>query len=271
MEQILTYLESLIPEGVEGSSLLTSVLTVCAAVLVISLLARLFFGRKSTLNRSISSAINILFIYAVTITVQSLGVNLGFLLSPLPFVSLEGEYMSIMDLLNSDYTVICSHILSMVILAFLANIADGWLPEGKKLLSWFFFRCISVLLAMVLHLLVTTILTALLPEGLLELAPTVLLSLLVVMILVGALKYLVGLVIGTVNPIIGALYTFFFANVVGKMLSKAVLTAALVTSIVLILNYFGITALLVASTALLAYLPFLLVLLAVWYVVGHLL
>lgn len=271
MDQIIETIQSLLPAGVDVSSLLHSVLTLCGAALIISIVARLAFGRNSTLNRSVSSAINILFIYVITIAVHSLGVNLTFLLSPLPFISLQGDYLHILDLLNANRSVICDQILSTVILALLANIADSWLPEGKKLLSWFFFRCISVLLAMVLHLIVITILTAIVPDGLFDWAPAVLLGILVVMILVGALKFLVGLVLSTVNPIIGALYTFFFANIIGKMVTKAVLTAGIVTSIILVLNYFGITAVLVASSALLAYVPFLLILLIIWYVIGHLL
>lgn len=271
MDQIIAKLQSLLPAGVDLSSLLHSVLTLCAVALVISIVARFAFGRNSTLNRSVSSAINILFIYVITIAVHSLGVNLTFLLSPLPFISLEGDYLHILDLLHAEQAVICDQILSMVILAFLANIADSWLPEGKKLLSWFFFRCISVLLAIVLHLIATTIISAIVPEGLFDWAPTVLLAILVIMILVGALKFLVGLILSTVNPIIGALYTFFFANIVGKMVTKAVLTAGIVTSIILVLNYFGITAVLVAASALLAYVPFLVILLIIWYIIGHLL
>jgi len=271
MDQIISTIQSLLPAGVDISSLFSSVLTLCTISLVISLIARFVFGKKSNLNRSISSAINILFIYVITVAVHSLGVNLTFLISPLPFISLEGDYLHILNLLNAEHGVICDQILSMIILAFLANLADGWLPEGKKVISWFFFRCISVLLAMVLHLIATAVINALVPEGLMTWAPTVLLCLLVLMLAVGALKLLVGIILATVNPIIGALYTFFFANVVGKMLSKAILTAGMITAIILVLNYFGISSILVAASALLAYIPFLVILLIIWYVIGHLL
>ena len=269
MDQFIAKIQSLLPAGLDITSLLTSALTLCGSVILLGIVARIFFGKKSTLNRCVCSAISILFIYVITVAVHSLGVNLSFLISPLPFIALDGEYLYIIDLMNAEHGVICDQILSMIILAFLANISNSWLPEGEKVISWFFFRCIAVLLAMVLHLIANAIISAIVPEGLMVWAPTVLLVILVVMLAVGALKFLVGLVLATVNPIIGALYTFFFANVIGKMLSRAMLTASLVTAIVMVLNYFEISAILVAASALLAYVPFLLVLLLVWFIIGH--
>ena len=80
---------------------------------------------------------------------------------------------------------------------------------------------------MALHLIVTQLFTTYLPQGLVTYAPTILLALLVLLLLVGALKIVVGAILATVNPLIGAFYTFFFATIVGKALSKAMLTALL--------------------------------------------
>ena len=127
------------------------------------------------------------------------------------------------------------------------------------------------MIAMLLHLLAYAILNILLPEGFLLWAPMVLLALLVLMMMVGGLKILVGALISTVNPVIGALYTFFFANIIGKMISKAVLTTILLGVIVWLLYYLGITAVYIASAALAAYIPLLIILLLLWYLVGHIL
>jgi hypothetical protein len=121
---------------------------------------------------------------------------------------------------------------------------------------------------MVLHLIANAILEAFLPEGLLTWAPVVLLGLLVLMLLVGALKLLVGLVLSTVNPLIGALYTFFFANIIGKQISKAVLTTAILAGIVTLMHYLGIAAVYIAASALAVYIPLLIILLLLWYLVG---
>ncbi len=271
MESIVTFLESLLPSGFEIEMLLKAAIVLIVGVLVLGLVGRLLFGKKSVLNQSVSSAISILFIYAVTVVIYSLGVDLKFLVSPLPFVTIRGEYMEIFQYEGVHYTVICDQILGMVILSFLANLTTGWLPTGKKLFSWIFFRALSVLLAMILHLIANAIITSFLPEGLLTWAPVILLGLLITLMLVGGLKLLVGAVLTTVNPLIGILYTFFFANIVGKQLSKAVLTTVIISAIVFALNSFGVTSVFIASAALVAYIPFVLLLLVAWYIVGHLL
>lgn len=272
METINQFLQSFIPGSFDIRVYLKAALIIIVAFLALGVIGRLLFGKKSTLNHAISSAISILFIYVITVVVYSLGVDLAFLISPLPFIGISNGYMSIFTFEGVHYTVICNQILSMVILAFLANLANSWLPNGKNLLSWFFFRIISVLLAMVLHLIANTIITVFLPEGLLTWAPVILLGLLGILLAVGVLKVLIGTVLSvTVHPLIGIIYTFFFANIVGKQITKAVLTTALLSGLVYLLNYLQITSILIASAALVAYIPLLVILLIVWYLVGRLL
>ena len=85
------------------------------------------------------------------------------------------------------------------------------------------------------------------------------------MLVTGVLKLLVGALISTVNPIIGALYTFFFANIVGRQITKAVLTTAFVAALILALRHVGITAIMITSAALMAYIPLILLLIGLWY------
>lgn len=270
MNEIKNWLESLMPETFAASDFLSSALIICLAVLAVSILGRLIFGKKSVLNRSVSSAIGILFIYIVTVVIYSTGANLSFLLSPLPFVSLSGEHLHIFNFLTADYREICYQLLSMIVLAFLVNLVDSWLPQGKKVIGWYFYRCLTVLLAMLLHVLVTELFTAFMPADILAWAPTIVLGILVLLMLLGGLKLLVGAALAFINPLLGILYTFFFASFLGKRLSKAVLTTAILTGLVLILNYLGTAAIYIGTAALAGYIPLLLVLLLVWYVIGHL-
>ena len=269
MDAFISMIQSVVPEAFDAEVFLKAALVFFISFLVLGFLGRLAFGKHSTLNQSVSSAIGILFIYAVTILIYSYGLDLHFLVSPLPFVSLSGEYLHIFTFSDSDYVIICGQLLNMIILAFLVNLVNGWLPKGKKLLGWLFFRCLSVAGAMLLHVLVNSITNAFLPEGLLIWAPVILLGLLLLMLAVGALKYLIGAVIGSVNPLIGFLYTFFFATFVGKQLSKAILTTALISGFVVLLNYIGCSAVYIGAAALAAYVPLLIILLILWYVVGR--
>lgn len=271
MEDFMNLLQSWVPTNFNMKSFLTLVLVLIVTFLIIGFLGRLLFGKKSVLNQSVSATIGILFIYAITVVIYSYGINLKFLLSPLPFITLSGDYLNIFSFVNADYVVICGELLSAVILAFLVNIVNGWFPKGKKLFGWLFFRCLSVAIAMLLHALVNSLLTSFLPEGLITWAPVILLGLLVLMLAVGALKFLVGAILSTVNPLIGFLYTFFFANAIGKQLSKAMLTTALISGLVYMLNHFGVASVFISAAALAAYIPLLVILLVLWYIIGHLL
>ena len=271
MEDFMNLLQSWVPDNFNMESFLTAGLILTVAFLAVSLLGRLFFGKKSVLNQSVSSAIGILFIYAVTIVIYTYGINLKILIFLLPFITLSEDYLKLFSFVHADYVLICGELLSTVILAFLVNIVNSWLPTGKKLFGWLFFRCLSVAIGMLLYALVNSILLSFLPEGFITWAPVILLGLLVLMLAVGALKLLVGAILSTVNPLIGFLYTFFFANAIGKQLSKAMLTTLLIAGLVYALNYFGILSIFIGSAALAAYIPLLVVLLVIWYIVGRLL
>ena len=122
-----------------------------------------------------------------------------------------------------------------------------------------------------LHVIVSYLFTTYLPEGLVTYAPTILLGILAIMLLTGALKFLVGLILTSVNPLVAALYTFFFANVVGKHVTKAVVTTGILAGLVILLQKIGIYAISVASAELIAYVPLLILLVVLWYLVKKIL
>lgn len=266
MDAIVTYFEGL---GLDFWQLLQTGGILLAGVLVVSLLTRFIFGKESIINNAASAAIGVLFLYAVTVVCKSAGAQFDALLSPLPFVEIADGQMSFFNFMEAEYTQICSELLSMVILSFLMNLADGWLPRGKNIFSWVFFRCMTIVLALVLHLLVGGLFITYLPEGIVTYAPTILLAILAIMLLTGAFKILVGIAISTVNPLVAALYTFFFASLIGKQITKAVLTTLLLAALVLCLNSAGIVVISVVSSALIAYIPFVLALTVLWYIVGR--
>ena len=267
MEAIVNYFASM---DLNIETFLKATGMLIAALFALALAGRFVFGKKSPLLRAVSSAIGILFIYALTIVLGGLGEGFQKFIAPLPFITIENETMVLFNF-QADYTVVTTQILSMIILSFLMNLADGWLPKGKHVVVWIIFRCVAVIAGLVLHLIATGLLTTYLPEGLVTYAPVILLAILALMLLTGALKFLVGIVLTTVNPLIAALYTFFFANVVGKQITKAVLTTAIMTGVVILLQKLGVVAISIAAAALAAYIPLLILLLVVWYIVGKLL
>ncbi len=271
MEAVYAFINSFTPDSFDGRQFLQFAASFVIATIVVSLIGRMIFGKKSTLNRSVCCAISILCIYVVNVVIYSTGLKLDAILSPLPFVTLSGDYLIITDLLHAGFTEICSKVLDMLILAFLVGLLDSWLPQGKKLFSWFGFRILSVVLAICLHYVANLLIGALVPGGVITFAPAVLIIVLIASILLGSLKLLVGGALAIISPFLGILYTFFFSNIVGKQLSKAVLTTAILAGLVCLLNYLGVAAVYIGSAVLIAYLPLLLIVLVLWYAISHLL
>lgn len=266
MKFILSQLEYL---GFDTPMFLRAAVLLTIGSIVLGAVGRFVFGKRSVLHCAISSAIGIVFIYVATVALQCYGTGLQHLLAPLPFMELKEEALHFFSFRNAELSQICTQVLSIVILAFLVNILDSILPRGKNGFLWLLLRIVTVAGAMVLHVAALWVLS-LLPMDVMQYAPMILLALLILLVLVGSLKIIVGAVLTTVNPIIGILYTFFFANMVGKTITKAVLTGGIITAVVYLLEYLGISSVPLFSEALVLYVPFALILLLVWFVIGKL-
>ena len=235
--------------------------------LITSLFGRFVFGKRSTLNNAVSSAIGILFIYAVTVLILQYADEYAAIISPLPYVTIADDTISLFQFRDTHYSIICSEVFRMIILAFLVNLLDSWMPKGKHIISWLAFRIITVILAFILHYAVWLLLAMYVPQNIMQYAPAILLVIVVLLLLTGALKVPIGALLVTINPLIGALYTFFFANIIGKAITKAVFTTTLLTALFLFLNKMGISVIDITPEALVLYIPFIPVLFIFWYVI----
>lgn len=270
--QVIKHASSYMPTEIDFMTAAQFMLYFAVASLILGVLSRVVLGKRSSLNHSLSSAMGILLIYALTIVVYTFKPwNLGVLLSPLPFVTFAGDYLIVFPIADAQFPALCTEILSLVILAFLVNLLDTFMPKGERVISWYLLRFLTVILSMVLHVVVRWAFNTYLPEALVTYAPTILLVLLAFMMLSGILNLILGLVISVANPFLGAMYTFFFSNIIGKQLSKAVFTSAILCAVVYLLEYFGYTVVCITASALLAYIPLVIVLLILWYFIGRLL
>ena len=268
MEEILSALKSVNvdPEVFRDSSL---VLIIGGLVLV--LLAKFVFGLKSNFAHGLSTAFGILFVYAVSIVVYSCYPTMTKYIPALPFAEFDGCELIIFSLAGQAYTVICSHLLSMIILAFLTNLIDSLLPRSKNIILWLLVKCLTVIGSILLQLLVNWLLAKYLPAGFTDLAPAILLGILVFLLLIGVSKFIVGALLTTVHPLIGIFYSFFFATVVGKAITRSVIATAILTALVYLLGYVGCTVISIAAAALMAYIPLAILLALIWYLTNKVL
>lgn len=243
-----------------------------AAAMITGLLGRVALGKRSSLNRSLSSAIGILFIFVLTVIVYTFKPwNLEDFLSPLPFVRFSGDYLYVLPITAMKFPALCTEILSLIILSFVVNLLDTILPNGEHFISWYLMRFLTVVFSMLLHFFVRRALHTYLPNVLVTYAPMVLLCVLAFCLLSGIVSFILGIIISVANPFLGAMYTFFFSSVVGKQLSKAIFSSGILCVIVYLMEFFGYTVLCITADALLAYIPLVIVLLVLWYLLGHVL
>lgn len=272
LSDVMWQAKSFVPAHLDLGQMAKFLLFFAAGSLILSVLGRFILGKRSSLNHSVSSVMAIVFIYAVTIVVYTFKPwNLEQLLSPLPFVTFFNDYMVVMPVVGIFPTVLARELLSLILLAFLVNLLDTFIPQGKTLSGWFCLRFFTVGLAMLLHLVLRWAVDTYLPGVLVTYAPIILLILLIALLLLGFFNAVLGLILTISNPIVGAIYTFFFSNIIGKQLTKAVFTTGILCVILFLMDKFGYTFIPISAAALAAYIPIVIICLILWYLIGHLL
>ncbi len=270
VSSVIKHASAYFPTEIDITSAAEFMLYFSASSLILGVLSRVVLGKRSSLNHSLSSVMAILFVYAMTVVVYTFQPwNLAQLLSPLPFVTFAQEYLIVLPVTDAAFPALCEEILSLVILAFLVNLLDTLIPRGEGILSWFILRFLAVALSLVLHVLVSWAFHTFLPNVLVTYAPMILLLLLVFMLLSGIINLIFSLLIIMTNPFMGAMYTFFFSNIIGKQLTKAFFTGAIIGTVVYLLEFFGYTVICITSAALMTYIPLALVFLLLWYLIGR--
>lgn len=240
-------------------------------VLLLSSLTRFLFGKENQINIAVTASMEILCLYVVSIVIYALGLQYELFLAPLPFVTMAEDYLFLFPVLSADLNALCSQLLRLLIIAFLVNLIGGLIPQGQRLLSWTFLRLITVVLSVAALYAADMLLAVYVPQGLAEYAPTVLVLCLVALIALGSLKVFVGAALAFLDPIIAALYTFFFSNIIGRALARALVSTLLIGGLLAALCAMNVTVLHIAASALTAYIPLLLIILLLWYFVGRVL
>lgn len=265
MQDFLNRLSHLVLSDIDWITAIKFVLFFTVVVFLIGYLAKRLFGRDSLLNRALCASIGILFIYAVTIVVYTFNpAGLSKFLTPLPYVAFSGNQLYLFVFEGTQLSVICSQILSMLILSYLYHVLDDFMPEGIGG-HWLLYRVLTILMAMVLHYVATWALNTFVAGSVFTHATTILVIVLIVFFLLGVIKFLLGVVLTFASPILGAIYTFFFSSQIGKQLTRALLTTLLLSLFVICLHLLGHSVIAVGASALSAYIPFALILLGIWF------
>lgn len=262
------FLDIILPDGFDPGIYFLTLLAAIAAILAIGGIFRLCFGKGSIINGAFSSAIAIASIYAVSILVYRYESNLSFLFDTLPFVSVSKDHLTVFPIMDASFQEICSEIMKMMVLSFLMNLLETWLPKGKKLLSWFGFRFLALSIAICLNYCINLLMNAILQENILAIAPLILLGIVLLTFLLACLKLIIGGVLSFINPLLGLFYGFFFRQDIGQQLLRAMITTLFFTVAVYTLNALSYTAIPIAAVAVATYLPIILLGWALWFIIS---
>lgn len=272
LRAVMHHASSYLPTELSFMTVAQFMLYFAAASLILGVMSRIVLGKRSSLNHSLSSVMGILFVYVMTITLYTFKPwNLDILLSPLPFATFSDHYLIIHPITDLQFTALCEELLSLIVLAFLVNLIDNFMPQGENIVSWLILRIITILLCFALQLVASWAFHKYLPIALIDYAPMILLIILAFMILSGVITLILGLVISITNPFLGAMYSFFFSNIIGKQLSKALFTTGVICVILYLMDVFGLIVIIISPAALLTYIPLAIAMVGLWYLIGYLL
>lgn len=226
-------------QALDWSTVLRSAAVVCVVLFALGAVLRMIFGRGSSLNGALSATLSVLLAYLTAVMLSWLVPQWLVALPQLPFVTVSQNRFFLWDLHQVSKSVVYGGILRLSILAFLVNLLEAFMPHGKKIHTWYLFRMGTVLAALAGYSMVVAWLERLLPGLFDQYAQVVVLGFWAVIALAGVLKVLLSVVLTVVNPIVGAVYTFFFSNLVGKQFTKSILTTVLCLAIVTLANQAG--------------------------------
>ena len=273
MQSVIPFITDLagkLPTGEQIRELFPYLTVFAIGLLALGVLGRVILGKRSALNHSVSSAMAVLYVYVASIAIYAFHPwQLEQLLSPLPFVTFAGDKLVLFPFHGPSLPMICSQILPLLIICFLVNLLDTFLPQGKNVITWFLLRFVTIALAMVLHLAALWAFNTFLPEVLVRYAPMILLGVLASLLLIGLVNVALGLLLTAINPIFGAIYAFFFSNVIGKEITKAVFSTILLCIFFGVLEYLGFTVIAISQASLIGFLPIITLMLVLWYLLGH--
>ena len=239
-------------------------------LLALGIFGRVLLGKRSSLNHSVCSAMAVFFIYITTTAIYTFHPwDLQEYLTPLPLITLAGDTLVLFPFIGTSLPLICSQVLPLLILCFLVNFIDVIVPQGNSIFSWFLLRFLMIVLSMILHLIASWAFHTFLPDVLVTYAPVILMGVLLTLLFLGVLKVLLGLVLTAVHPVLGAIYAFFFSNLFGKQITKAVFSTVLICLLFFILEHLGFVALDISQSNLITFLPMTCLTMVLWYLLGH--
>lgn len=271
MEQLYAFFLQLFPEGFDPCDMFTVYAFIGISILMIGGVGRIVAkGKGSAFSHALSSSVAVLIAYTVAGILYRLDPEvMTQIIDLLPMVALEDGNIVLFDFVKAGLPRSCTEILHLLILVFALILLDDLIPDAKSVLSWFILQFTITAFATILYCFFVHVVQHYAPEMLDSYAPLILISVLAGMMLLAVLKVILGLLLTAINPLFGAVYTFFFASKFGKVISKSVLSTLLLCIFVVFVQSLGYAGFTIIGGTLLPFLAFLMMLMVLWYLLGY--
>lgn len=252
-------------------SALKLALILAAAACLLGGILRLLLGRGSAIVQATGACVSLVLVYLSAVALYALLPEIRSLIPPLPFLAVNSSAAQLEHIATAAADSISVGLLRLFILSLAVNLAESLLPNGTRVLSWYGYRMLSVAITLGGYLGFCMLTDLLLPQFFGGWAMWILLGIWGFVLLTGLLKVLLGVILVAVNPIIAALYAFFFSHLIGRQISKSILTSVLFAAVLVLCHHLGFTGILFSSFSLLSYGPACLIALLTLYLFGRML
>ncbi len=270
LTSVLPSLDGMIP-NLTWFTIIQAVAILVLGVFLLGGIFRLFFGKGSSLNRAVSASLSIFLVYLAAILIYLFMPELRESLEPLPFIKIDLQHVCLIDWIHLEGTTLYPSVLKLAILALIVNLMEEFMPEGSKIFSWYLWRTVTVLASLTAYAILCAVIKSFAPQIFGGWAEYILWGFVLLIVLTGILKILLGLVLTVINPIIGGLYALFFTNLFGKQFSKSILTTLLVMVLFKCAYHTGMQQFSFSEFSIAAYGPSCIIILIVLYLFGKIL
>lgn len=211
------------------------------AVFVLAGIARLVLKEGSNVIASTASCVQLMLVGLTAIAIYAAFPALGQTLPQLPFLNLQAYGCSLLSPAQLESHTLFPALLRLFLLALLINLWEELLPKSKKIAPWLLLRLLSAVGSLCCFFLLCEVLQRYCPQMLDQWSMSIVLSILGGICLLGICKGLLTVVAAVVHPLLGLLFAFFFSHVIGRQLTRAVITGVLFLGIAWYLGESGIS------------------------------
>ena len=273
-EVISTYILSLFPEGFNPTDMFHTLFYLIGVALILAALVRLIHKKASQYNHALSSAMALMFMYMLMLMLHRLIPDIvDPVLDKLPLMDVNFQTGTVrLYQFNMDkFTECCRELVYVLILSFCLIGLDDIIPDSKNTATWIILQFIIVCMALAIYCFILNSINTFFPEVFTSVAPMILVSILLFMVFLGLLKVILTLMLAAVNPLLGAVSTFFSSNKLGMALGKSVMCSFMLISMCTFLRYKALAVIPLEDLTLMVCCLPLIVLLLLWVIIGHVL